>query len=138
RRRGLRDQVLDVERVGPGHELARAADADRVGRGLVVGGREEHLVEARAVGPHLGPYAVPVLLEHTLVVDARDRHLPVAVVDDDRPRPDRVEHRGRLAVAAVAAAEVDAVPPAVGRCDRAVDAPYRAVLERLALVVTGV
>ncbi len=103
-----------------------------------MGRAEEHLVEMHAVGADLRPDTVPVLLEDAFVVDAGDRHPAVAVVDDDRPGPERVEHGGGTAVAAVAATEVDPVPAAVGRRDRAVDPGDRAVLVGLPRVPTTV
>ena len=136
-----RDHELDVERVDAGGRVARAADADRVRRRLVVRRAHEHLVEPEAaVAAHLLPDEVPDLLEDALLVGDGDRDLPAAVADDDGPRPDRVEHGGGNAVVAAAAVEIDAVPASVGRPRAAVGGRCGTVDEGLgpAILLVGV
>src|SRR5262249_58539977 len=84
-----------------------------------------------AGGALLLAHQLPDLAEHALVVGDRDRDLARAVADHDGARGDRIEHGGGQTVVAVAAAEVDAVPAAVGRTDVAVGGGRRAVEEGL-------
>ena len=104
-----------------------------------MGGAEERRVEVGdAVGAHLLTHEVPDLVEHAFVVDGRHRDPLSCVGDDECLGAEPIEHGRGLAVAAVASAQIDAVPPPVGRPDPAVRRRRRTVEERLARIEAAV